>query len=73
MTNFSPKRLLPLLAFGLLFALYVGTLAQVPVFGDPTEYTVMSHILGIAHPPGYAFFTLMGKLFQTIVPFGTVA
>jgi len=66
----SPLLLIP---FVLLFALYVGTLAQVPVFGDPTEYTVMSHILGIAHPPGYAFFTLMGKLFQTIMPFGTVA
>ncbi len=67
------KRTLFYLPFALLLALYVSTLAQVPIYGDPTEYTVMSHILGIAHPPGYAFFTLLGKLFQMIVPFGTIA
>ena len=53
--------------------LYLLTLARTPVLGDPTEYTFIAHILGIAHPPGYAFITIVGKLFQTIIPFGSIA
>ncbi|HFQ93387.1 MAG TPA: DUF2723 domain-containing protein, partial [Anaerolineae bacterium] len=56
-----------------VFALYIATLAQYPVFGDPTEYTFVANILGIAHPPGYAFITVLGKLFQLLVPIGTIA
>ncbi len=52
--------------------LYLLTLAQTLVLGDPTEYTFVANILGIAHPPGYAFITLLGKLFQTIIPFGEI-
>ena len=61
--------LLSLLAIPLAYLL---TLARVVVYGDPTEYTFVANILGIAHPPGYAFFTLLGKLFQTLVPFGDI-
>ncbi len=53
--------------------LYLSTLAQSPVLGDPTEYTFIANILGIAHPPGYAFITLLGKLFQTVIPFGEIS
>ncbi|MFZ0546201.1 MAG: DUF2723 domain-containing protein [Candidatus Promineifilaceae bacterium] len=52
--------------------LYLITLARGLVLGDPTEYTFVANILGIAHPPGYAFITLVGKLFQTLVPFGDI-
>ncbi|MCC6604612.1 MAG: DUF2723 domain-containing protein [Anaerolineae bacterium] len=62
-----------LFLFVTLLTLYLLTLAQTPVLGDPSEYTFVANMLGIAHPPGYAFITLLGKLFQTIVPFGTVA
>ncbi|HRN68735.1 MAG TPA: DUF2723 domain-containing protein [Promineifilum sp.] len=61
--------LLSLLAIPLA---YVLTLAKTAVYGDPTEYTFVANILGIAHPPGYAFFTLLGKLFQTLIPFGEI-
>lgn len=61
--------LLSLLAIPLA---YVLTLARTVVYGDPTEYTFVANILGIAHPPGYAFFTLLGKLFQTLIPFGDI-
>jgi hypothetical protein len=54
-------------------AFYLATMAQTVVWGDPTEYTFVAHVLGIAHPPGYAFYTLLAKLVQTVVPFGTVA
>jgi hypothetical protein len=53
--------------------LYVNTLATVPLWGDPTEYTVVGYVLGIAHPPGYALMAVAQKLWQTIIPFGTVA
>ena len=52
--------------------LYLATLARSLVLGDPTEYTFVANILGIAHPPGYAFITLLGKLFQSLVPFGEI-
>jgi hypothetical protein len=52
--------------------LYLATLAQTLVLGDPTEYTFVANVLGIAHPPGYAFITLLGKLFQSLVPFGEI-
>ncbi len=56
-----------------VFILYIATLAQYPVLGDPTEYTFVANILGIAHPPGYAFITVLGKLFQLLIPIGTIA
>ncbi|HCB48421.1 MAG TPA: hypothetical protein DEP47_02565, partial [Chloroflexi bacterium] len=71
----SPQQLFPWLMpmlLILLFGLYLATLARHLVFGDPTEFTFVAHILGIAHPPGYAFTTLMGKLFQMLIPFGTI-
>lgn len=52
--------------------LYIVTLARSLVLGDPTEYTLVANVLGIAHPPGYAFYTLLGKLFQTIIPFAAI-
>lgn len=61
--------LLLLLVLPVAFSL---TMARTIVFGDPTEYTFVANILGIAHPPGYAFFTVLGKLFQTIVPVGEI-
>ncbi len=48
-------------------------MARTLVLGDPTEYTFVAAILGIAHPPGYAFITLLGKIFQTLIPTGTIA
>ena len=56
-----------------ILILYLLTLASAPVFGDPTEYTVVANQLGFAHPPGYAFITLLGKLTQTLNPFGAVS
>ena len=63
-----------LLPFSLLLipVLYLLTLAHGLVLGDPTEYTMIANILGIAHPPGYAFITVLGKLFQTLIPFGDI-
>ncbi|GAB4470868.1 MAG: hypothetical protein Kow00124_07420 [Anaerolineae bacterium] len=53
--------------------LYVTTLASGLVFGDPAEYTFVPHIWGIMHPPGYAFQTVLGGLWQRLIPLGTTA
>lgn len=73
-----PKRLTPPVIALLIVVLIAGlvygtTMARTIVWGDPTEYTFVAHVLGIAHPPGYAFFTILGKLFQTFIPFGDVS
>lgn len=73
------KTSLPLARVGLLLLLlivpvaYAATAARTVVYGDPTEYTFVAYILGIAHPPGYAFYTLLGKLFQILLPLGSIA
>ena len=67
------RRLIPLLLFGATFILYLATLAPSVVPGDPGEYQFIPHILGIAHPPGYAFFTVLAKLWTVVVAFGSVA
>ncbi len=67
------KLLAPVLVFLAAFALYATTVAPGTLFGDPSEYQFIPAILGIAHPPGYAFYTLLAKLWQLLVPLGTVA
>jgi hypothetical protein len=61
------------IVFLIAFSLYVATLAPGPVPGDPSEYIFVPYILGIAHPPGYAFYTVIAKLWQTVVRVGTIA
>jgi hypothetical protein len=65
------QRLTPLILLAIPL-LYLATLARGLVLGDPTEYTLVAHVLGIAHPPGYAFIIVVGKLFQTLIPFGSI-
>jgi hypothetical protein len=65
------NKLIPLLLL-IVPLLYLATLARGFVFGDPTEFTFVANILGIAHPPGYPVITLLGKLFQSLIPFGSI-
>ena len=64
---------MPILVFLAAFTLYASTAAPGTLFGDPAEYQFVPSILGIAHPPGYAFYTLLARLWQALVPIGTVA
>jgi len=66
-------RLIPMLVFVAVFVLCAVTAAPGALFGDPSEYQFIPFVLGIAHPPGYAFYTLLAKLWQTVVPVGGVA
>jgi len=69
----ASRYVFPLLLFLGTFVLYAATAAPGTLFGDPSEYQFIPAILGIAHPPGYAFYTLLAKLWQVLVPIGTIA
>ncbi len=72
-----PGRRLPRLALegGLLLAglaLYGATVAPTVLPADSGEFALVAAVLGIAHPPGYPLYTLLGKL-ATLLPLGEVA
>ncbi len=52
---------------------YVATVPPAQVPGDPSEYTFIPWILGIAHPPGYGLYTLLAAIWQRLIPIGSVA
>lgn len=56
------------------FLLYLRTLAPsvATIFDDSLEFQLVCYQPGIAHPPGYPLYTLLGKLF-TFLPLGDVA
>ncbi len=56
----------------LSLGLYAKTLAPTVLPADSGEFQFVSYVLGIAHPPGYPLYTMLGKLF-TLLPFGDVA
>lgn len=60
--------------FTLALGLYGFTLAPsvVTLFDDSLEFQLVTYQLGIAHPPGYPLYTLLGWLF-TRLPIGLVA
>src|SRR5574341_906575 len=68
-----PDLVIGLAIFAIVLALYMMTLAPGLVFGDPAEYTFVPYIWGISHPPGYAFQTVLGGVWQRIIPIGSIA
>jgi hypothetical protein len=47
-------------------ALYLATLAPDMLPADSGEFQIVGPLLGVAHPPGYALFTLLAKGFSLI-------
>ncbi|MFA6597823.1 MAG: DUF2723 domain-containing protein [Ignavibacteriaceae bacterium] len=62
MINFL-KKSYGVLAGGLVFILYLFTLAPTVIQLDAGELTTVQALLGIAHPTGYPLFTMLGHLF----------
>ncbi|MEW6007859.1 MAG: DUF2723 domain-containing protein [bacterium] len=76
------ERLIPLktidyifgiLVFFVSFGVYLHTLTPTIGFHDSGELITCAYTLGIAHPPGYPLYTLLGKVFITLIPFGNIA
>ena len=55
-----------------VLGVYGSTLYPSVAGGDSGEFIVAAQELGVAHPPGYPLYTLLGKIF-TWLPTGTVA
>lgn len=53
--------------------IYLLTLGPTVTGEDAGELITAAYTLGIAHPPGYPIWCLLGKLFTVILPFGTIA
>ncbi len=58
--------------FLVALGLYLATLAPTILPADSGEFQIVGPLLGVAHPPGYALFTLLAKAFS-LLPVGEVA
>lgn len=55
------------------FFIYLITLCPTVNVGDSGELITSSYSLGIAHPPGYPIYSLLGKIFTIISPIANIA
>ncbi len=53
-------------------ALYLATMSPSIAVGDAGELALAAHAVGVAHPPGYPLYTLLGRL-ALLVPAGSPA
>ena len=60
------------LVFFVTTIIYLSTLAPTVAFWDCGEFITTAYTLGIPHPPGAPFYTLLGRIFS-MLPFGEVA
>ncbi len=61
-----------LASFFIPLVVYYLTLAPTVTFGDSGELITAAYYLGISHPPGSPFWTILAHLF-TFLPFNSVA
>jgi len=62
-----------LLLFLSSLLLYTLTLSPDLLPADSGEFQVVVPLLGVAHPPGFSLYTLLGKLFISLIPQGAQA
>ena len=56
-----------LLVLFISFGVYLHTLTPTVGFHDSGELITVAYTLGIAHPPGYSLYTLLSKVFCTLI------
>ncbi|HYM64891.1 MAG TPA: DUF2723 domain-containing protein [Candidatus Sulfotelmatobacter sp.] len=66
------KNILPILLFAFILAIYLHNLSLTVYGGDVGDLVSAASIMGVAHPPGYPLFTLLGFIL-TRVNFATPA
>jgi hypothetical protein len=62
----APPYLLAFITFGVVFGLYLLTLAPTLAFWDAPEYITAARVLGIPHPPGNPLFTLLAHVWGMV-------
>lgn len=65
--------LIPIALFLFFLSLYLHNLSPGVFGGDVGDLVTASYVFGVAHPPGYPLFTLLGFIFSHIISVGTVA
>src|SRR5262245_16109642 len=58
---------------GALFVVYALGVCPTIYVGDSGELVAAVYLLGIPHPTGYPLYTLLGKLWTLLIPFGSIA
>jgi hypothetical protein len=66
LNGYQPSYIAAAIAGGLVFLLYLITLAPSVAMWDTGEYMAAVKVLGLPHPPGNPFFMLLGKAFATL-------
>lgn len=61
------------IVFAVFAAVAIATAAPAVTFGDGGEFIAAAATLSAAHPPGYPLYSLVGKAFGTLLPWGTWA
>jgi hypothetical protein len=61
--GYKPSYIPAAIAAGLVFVLYLVTLAPSVAMWDTGEYMAAAKVLGLPHPPGNPFFMLLGNVF----------
>ena len=72
MQNVKLKTVTGILIFFISLFVYLITLCPTVYVGDCGELTTSVYQLGIAHPPGYPIYCILGKIFCAI-PFSNIA
>jgi len=62
-----------LCTFVLSFLFYLATTTPSVLPADSGEFQTVAPLLGVAHPPGYPLYTVLGWLFTHLLPFGSLA
>lgn len=63
--HLAPVALVPIAAALLVYGL---TLCRTVYFGDSGELAAAAAVLGVAHPPGYPLYTLLGRVLVALLP-----
>jgi len=56
-----------------IFGIYLYTLCPTVSVGDSGEFITTASTLSLAHPPAYPLYSLLGKIFIFLIPFGNSA
>jgi hypothetical protein len=64
---------MPILPGLLAFVAYLTTICPTVGPGDSGELVTVAHVFGVAHPPGYPLFTVLGALFDRVLSVGEPA
>jgi hypothetical protein len=64
--GYQPSYIPAAIAAGLVFVLYLLTLAPSVAMWDTGEYMAAAKVLGLPHPPGNPFFMLLGHVFGSL-------